>query len=170
MSEPQVGIRDNENLHGATLDRAGQQELLATQSECTVIFSGTDGWPSGVVMSFLEVDGTLWLTSVEGRAQTCAVATDPRVSIVVSNAGTRLEGRRMLAIRGTCHLHRDAETKAWFFPRFAAKLAPGGEAKFIQLMDSPKRVIFEVRPIAVPLSHDSRRMAGDGRGGPKPGA
>jgi general stress protein 26 len=120
----------------------------------------------GVVISFMEANGTLWLTSVEGRAQTRAVAADPHVSVIVSNAGTALEGRRMIALRGTCYLHRDADTKAWFFPLFAAKLAPGGEEAFVQLMDSPKRVIFEVRPVAVALSHDSRQMAGDGRGGP----
>ena len=161
----QVGVEDNEDLSGATLSRAGQSELLAVQSECAVVFAGEGGWPSGVVMSFVEIDGALWLTSVEGRAQTRAIAADPRVSIIVSNAGTALEGRRMLALRGMCTLHRDAEAKARVFGPFAAKLAPGGEAAFIALMDSPKRVIFEVQVVAVSLSHDSRRMAGNGRGG-----
>lgn len=161
----QVGTDNNEDLSGTGLDRAARAELLATQSECTVVFAALDGWPSGVVMSFLEAEGKFWLTSAEGRAQTRSVEADPRVSIIVSNAGTALPGRRMLAIRGTCRLLRDAETKAWFYPRFAAKLAPGGEAAFIRLLDSPKRVIFEVTVIAVALSHDSRKMAGDGRGG-----
>jgi general stress protein 26 len=164
----QVGIENNEDLRGTGLDRAAQAELLATQSECTVVFAAPDGWPSGVVMSFLEADGKLWLTSAEGRAQTRAIATDPRISIIVSNAGTALPGRRMLAIRGTCRLLRDAETKAWFYPRFAAKLAPGGEEAFMRLLESPKRVIFEITIAAVTLSHDSRKMAGDGRGGARP--
>ncbi|MDB5703828.1 MAG: hypothetical protein JWN66_944 [Sphingomonas bacterium] len=163
----QAGVENNEVLADVKLSEADQHELLSTQSECTVVFAGTNGWPSGVVMSFLEDEGIFWLTSVEGRAQTRACDADERVSIIVSNAGTALEGRRMLAIRGRATLHRDAETKAWFYPRFAAKLAPGDPDAFVKLMDSPKRVIFEVKPVAITASHDSRKMAGDGRGGPK---
>ena len=37
---------------------------------------------------------------------------------------------------------------------------------FIKLLDSPKRVIFEFEPVAITASHDSRKLAGDGRGGP----
>jgi hypothetical protein len=161
----QAGVDNNEELAGVRLSEADQHELLNTQSECTVVFAGTNGWPSGVVMSFMEDGGTFWLTSVEGRAQTRACADDDRVSIIVSNAGTALEGRRMLAIRGRATLHRDAATKAWFYPRFAAKLAPDDPDAFVKLMDSPKRVILEVRPVAITASHDSRKMAGDGRGG-----
>lgn len=36
---------------------------------------------------------------------------------------------------------------------------------FIRLLDSPQRVIIEVRPVAIAASHDSRKMTGDGRGG-----
>jgi len=77
-----------------------------------------------------------------------------------------LKGRRMITLRGHMRLHRDAETKAYFFPRFAAKLAPGDPEAFIKLLDSPKRVIFEFEPVAITASHDSRKLAGDGRGGP----
>lgn len=164
----QVGIENNEDLSGTGLGRADQAELFAAQTECTFVFSGAEGWPAGVVMSFMLANGRFWLTSAEGRAQTRAVEADPRVSLIISNAGTALPGRRMIAIRGRCRLHRDAETKAWFYPCFAARLTPGEEAAFLRLLDSPNRVIFEVEPIMVALSHDSRKMAGDGRGGKAP--
>ena len=39
------------------------------------------------------------------------------------------------------------------------------KVEFIRLLDSPKRVVFEVTPTEVSASHDSRKMPGDGRGG-----
>jgi hypothetical protein len=166
-----VGIDDNEDLSGVRLDEAGRRELLATQTECTVIFASAahGGWPSGVVMSFLEADEAIWLTAAEGRGHVRGIMLDERVSLVFSSAGTGLPGRRMLAIRGRAMVRRDAETKAWFYPRLAARLAPDDPGAFERLLDSPGRVIIEVRPVAVSASHDSRRMPGDGRGGPRKG-
>ncbi len=163
----QAGVDNNEDLSGVHLGEADRRELLTAQTECTVIFAHAahDGWPSGVVMSFMEADGALWLTSADTRAQVKGVEADPRMSVVISNAGTTLEGRRMLAMRGRATVHRDPATKAWFYPRFAARLAPGDPAAFERLLDSPKRVVIEFRPAAVTASHDSRKMAGDGRGG-----
>src|SRR5439155_17208613 len=86
--------------------------------------------------------------------------------LVISNAGTRLSGRRMLAIRGIALAHRDQQTKAWFYPAFTRKLAPNDPQAFQRLLDSPNRVILEVRPVGVAVSHDSRKLPGDGRGGP----
>jgi general stress protein 26 len=163
----QAGVANNEDLSGVHLNDEDRRELLTVQTECTVIFAhaAQDGWPSGVVMSFMEADGALWLTSADTRAQVKGIESDPRMSIVISNAGTALEGRRMLALRGRGTVHRDTATKQWFYPRFAARLAPGDPASFERLLDSPKRVVIEFRPIAVTASHDSRKMAGDGRGG-----
>lgn len=165
-----TGIDDLEALQGLTLDNDERAELLATQGECTFVFSNDAGWPSGVIMSFFFHDDTFWLTAVEGRAHTRALAGEPRVSIVVSNAGTGLPGRRMLAVRGLATVHRDDETKAWFLQRFAARHQPDDPSAFIRLLDSPKRVVFEVKVTAVAVSHDSRKIPGNGRGGePAPG-
>jgi hypothetical protein len=116
-------------------------------------------------MSVLDEAGRLWLTAVAGRAHAEALHTDPRVTVVISSQGTTLQGRRMVAVRGVAVLHTDRATKDWFLARFAAKLAPGDPAEFIRLLDSPKRVVFEVTPVKIAASHDSRKMPGDGRGG-----
>src|SRR3954451_2314516 len=94
-----LGVDDLEQLKGTHLDKADQGELLSAQTECTFVFVGDDGWPGGVIMSFIVVDGTFWLTAVEGRKHVKALDADPRVSIVVSSAGSGLPGRRMLSIR-----------------------------------------------------------------------
>jgi general stress protein 26 len=161
-----VGIDDLEALQGLTLAKHEQAELLAAQTECTFVFANGDGWPSGVVMSYVEVEGVFWLTAVEGRAHTRALASDPRVTLVVSNAGTALPGRRMLAVRGVATVHRDAATKEWFFDRFTEKHQPDNRDSFTRLLNSLNRVVFKVQPVAVAVSHDSRKLTGNGRGAP----
>jgi hypothetical protein len=160
-----IGIDDLEDLRSLRLDDAGRAELLETQGECAFVFSD-DGWPSGVIMSFIYTEDRFWLTAVTGRTHADALAHDPHVTIIVSNRGTSLPGRRMVAVRGIATVHDDAETKQWFLERFAAKHAPGDPTAFIRLLDSPNRVVVEVRPLRITASHDSRKLAGDGRGGP----
>lgn len=161
----EVGSDDLEDLRTLGLERDDRKALIETQTECTFVFGNAAGWPSGVVMSFLHHEGVFWLTAVEDRAHTRALFRDPRVTLVISNAGTDLRGRRMIAIRGVATVHRDSATKQWFFDQFCARFAPGDPAAFRKLLDSPRRVVFQVRPVAVPVSHDSRKIGGDGRGG-----
>ena len=110
-------------------------------------------------------DGHFWFATVEGRRQVRGSTPIPRVAVVVSNTGTDLPGRRMVALRGEAVVHRDREvvrpTIEWLAPR----LAPDDPAAFVRLLDSPNRVVIEVVPTRVTASHDSTRLAGDGRGG-----
>lgn len=159
-----LGIDDLEKLKGTHLEKADQAELLSTQTECSVIFSNDDGWPSGVIMSFIVVDGSFWLTAVEGRLHVRSVERDPRVSIVVSSAGSGLDGRRMLSIRGEATVHRDRETLDWFLDEFTARLQPEEPVAWRKLLDSPNRVAIEVRTVGITASHDQRKLPGNGRG------
>ncbi|MCP2253577.1 Pyridoxamine 5'-phosphate oxidase [Prauserella aidingensis] len=161
-----VGTRDLENLRDARLSDRAREELLTTQSECTFVFTADDGAPAAVVLSFAHHDGRFWFTSVDGRAQVRGVDRDPRACVVVSNAGTGLPGRQMLSVRGDVTVHRDPDTVAEVLPVLARRLAPTGVDRFLRLLSSPHRVVLELRPTDVVASHDSRRMAGDGRGGP----
>jgi general stress protein 26 len=159
-----LGIDDLEALQGTRLGKADQQELLSRQTECSFVFHDEQGWPSGVVMSYVVVAGTFWLTAVEGRKHVQALSADPRVSIVVSSAGSGLDGRRMLSVRGVAMVHRDRSTLSWFLDEFTKRLQPGDPVSWRRLLDSPKRVVVEVRPVAVVVSHDQRKIPGNGRG------
>jgi hypothetical protein len=161
-----IGVDDLEDLRSLRMDGGARAELLATATECTFVFAGPQGWPSGVVMSFLFAEGRFWLTAVRGRPHAEALARDDRVCLVVTSQGTSLAGRRMVAVRGTALVHEDRETKDWFLPRFATKVGAAEPDEFVRLLDSPKRVVFEVTPVEISASHDSRKMPGDGRGGP----
>ncbi|MCW2529422.1 MAG: hypothetical protein JWM76_4282 [Pseudonocardiales bacterium] len=161
-----AALADIEKLVSVRLRPEEQEELLATATECSFIFSVDGGWPTGVIMSFLYDGGSFWVTAAADRRQVRSLAADPRVSIIVSGIGTELGGRQMFSTRGVAIVHSDAETRHWFLPRFVGKLAPVDQAAFIRLLDSDNRVVIEVRPVGKPVTHDSRKMPGDGRGGP----
>ncbi|OAK56376.1 pyridoxamine 5'-phosphate oxidase family protein [Rhodococcoides kyotonense] len=160
-----VGIDDNENLESVRASETGRAELIAAQTECTFAFTTEAGWPAGVVMSYLFTRDRFWLTAAAGRAHVRGAVRDPRVTLVISNAGTALPGRRMVSIRGTATVHREASVKSWFYSVFAQHLAPDDPDAFAALLDSPERVVLEVEPVRVAVSHDSTKMPGDGRGG-----
>jgi hypothetical protein len=163
---PRLGVDDLESLRSAQLDGGDQDELVRQATECTFVFAAQSGWPSGVIMSFLEHEGTFWLSATAERRHVRALRSDPRVSIVITGNGTALTGRRMISFNGVAITHTDAATKAWFLPRFAARLAPADPDAFVRLLDSPARVVIEVRPVGRRTTHDSRKLPGDGRGSP----
>ncbi len=163
----QVGVRDIEDLRGTHLARTEQGDLYEAQTECTVSYLSREGWPKAVVMSFLRRDERFWLTAVGGRDHLESLRVDPRLTIVVDNRGTGLPGRRMVAVQGTVVVHEDRATKDWFYPAFAGRMAADDPAAFVRLLDSPRRAVLEVTPTGKQVSHDSRRIAGNGRGGPR---
>jgi len=162
-----LGIDDVDDLSGVKLLPEDRDHLLATQSECTFIFNREGGWPSGVVMSFVYEDDCFWIASVITRPQVARLNEDPRVTVVVSNAGTETPGRQMVAVRGTAILHKPgSDTFDKMLYAIGARLQPADPMAFVRLLDTPKRRVIQVVPVSVSTSHDSRRMPGDGRGGP----
>jgi general stress protein 26 len=160
-----VGEHDLEDMSQARLDEDGIAELLATATECTFLFSDADGWPAGVTMSYLHHEGAIWLTAAAARQHVAAVERDERVGLVISSLGTALTGRRMVRVRGRARVHRDRETLDAVLPLLSARLSPRDPERMRRLLDSPNRVILRVHPVSFPQTHDSRRLAGDGRGG-----
>ena len=145
------GVDDHETVSVYPLDDADLEQLLTKSMECTFNWGTQDGWPVGVIMSFLWKAGRFWLTAGAHRHRIAAVRRDPRVSVVVSGAaappGTAPFGAA--TAKGHCLIHEDRETKDWFYPEFAAKLNstdPEAAAAFVRTLDSPLRVVLEVIP------------------------
>ena len=145
------GVEDHETVSIYPLDDQQLESLLTHAPECTFNWGTRDGWPVGVIMSFLWKDGRFWITAGAHRHRISAVRRDPRVSVVVSGAsapaGSGAPGGAATA-KGRCIIHEDRETKDWFYPEFAAKLTPDPEAAaaFVRTLDSPLRVVLEVVP------------------------
>jgi general stress protein 26 len=141
--------RNFENLSHAGLDPETEERLIAAQTECTFMWATKDGWPLGVIMSYLARDGQFWLTTTTNRGRVAAIRRDPRVAIVITSTGTPLGHGKTVTYRGTCSVHDDTETKSWFFSALGARRFPDDDAyraEFVRGLDSPKRVVLEVAP------------------------
>lgn len=143
------------------LDTDTEEQLLLAHNECTFIWANREGWPVGVIMSYVWRRGRFWLTASGQRARIAAVRRDPRVCIVVTSTGSPMPRDKAITWKGRCTVHDDADTKAWFYPELAAALMPGHEAaqaRFVRLLDSPRRVVLEVEPVQR-IGYDGAKMA-----------
>jgi hypothetical protein len=159
-------MRNYEEVAQFQLDRDACERLLKTQTECTFCWRTADGWPVGIIMSYVWRDDQAWMTASSQRPRVGAVKRDDRVSVVVSSAGTSLPPQTV-TIRGRCQLYEDASTKAWFYPALAAALIPGNKVRqerFVAMLDSPRRVVMAVRPEKF-ITFDSVKMGQYWRGG-----
>jgi general stress protein 26 len=131
------------------LDDDVEQEMLLAQNECTFIWSNKEGWPVGVIMSYVFHEGKFWLTATSQRARISAVRRDPRVCIVVTSTGSKMARNKTVTYKGTCTIRDDQATKDWFYPALAAVVQPDQPERqqvFVKFLDSPRRVILEVEP------------------------
>ena len=148
------------------LDDDKKEELLSIGRECTFNWSTKDGWPMGVIMSYLWKDGRFWLTAGAHRHRISAIRRDPRVSIVVNSTGTAMGGAKTVTAKGRATVHEDRETKDWFYRDFARHLNPTDEAaakNFESFLDSPIRIVVEVVPEKW-ITYDGTKMALDSVG------
>ncbi|WP_158412311.1 pyridoxamine 5'-phosphate oxidase family protein [Ilumatobacter nonamiensis] len=157
MSEP----ADNyEDVTVFGLDDDDEAQMLDAQNECTFIWSNKEGWPVGVIMSYVYREGRFWLTASSQRARISAVKRDPRVCIVVTSTGSSMARNKTVTYKGTCTLHDDDATKEWFYPALAGAIRPDdadAAALFVQFLDSPRRVILEVEPTQR-IGYDGAKM------------
>ena len=156
-----------EDLTAFGLDDAEVDRLCSEQNECVFNWSTADGWPVGVVMSFVRRDGRIWLTCARRRKRVPAVLRDDRVSVVISSVGTTIPVQQTVTFKGRCRVHtpEDAdydELKAWFYPDLVDaifKKLPETPLKpaFLANLDSPDRVILEVTT-EWSLTYDSGKL------------
>ena len=142
-----------------------QERLLSECRECVFNWSTKDGWPMGVIMSYLWAKDRFWLTAGAHRHRISAVRRDPRVSVVVTSTGSALGGQKTLTAKGRCIVHEDRETKDWFYEAFSRHMNsdPAGAASFQKFLDSPLRVVLEVVPEKY-ITYDGIKMFKDQAG------
>ena len=152
-----------ENFEDVTvfgLDDDVEEQLLHGHNECTFIWSNKEGWPVGVIMSYVWRDGCFWLTASSQRARIAAVRRDPRVCVVVTSTGSPLPRNKAITWKGTCTLHDDQATKDWFYPALSTAINPDDPeraAAFQSFLDSPRRVILRVEPTQR-IGYDGSKM------------
>lgn len=159
---------DYDDVSVFTLSGERESKLLAAQTECTFMWTTTDGDPVGVIMNYLWMSDRFWLTATRRRKRITAIERDPRVAIAISSRGTPIGISQSITYKGLASIHDDDDTKTWFYPALAATVRPGDVTKqqaFAEHLDSPGRVIIEVAP-TLRIGFDSEAMfAGSPAGG-----
>ena len=138
-----------EDVSGFTLSDDREANLLDTQTECVFMWTTGDGDPVGVVMNFVWHDGAFWLTCTRRRKRVPAIEARPRVAVAISSRGTDIGISQAVTYKGNATVLDDAETLRWFYPLLAAKVRPGdptAQQAFVDHLDSPGRVVIEIKP------------------------
>lgn len=157
-----------EDVSMFTLSDEREQTLLDTQTECVFMWTTDAGDPVGVYMNFVERDGSFWLTCTRRRKRVRALEKRPRGSVAVSSRGTDIGISQAVTYKGDVVIHDDAETLAWMYRALAEKVRPGDVAKqdaFVHHLDSPGRVVLELRP-DTRIGFDSEAMFANSPAGP----
>lgn len=149
-----------DDVSSYTLDADDERRLVEEQNECTFMWSTKDGWPVGVIMSYVVRDGSFWLSVSDLRVRVKAVERDPRVSISITSKGTGIKGAQAVTYKGICHVHADRDTIEWFLPALAERLRPGdpaAQAAFVKLNDTEHRRVLQVIPMKT-IGFDGNKM------------
>ena len=159
-SEPKNYADNYEDVSVYSLNDEREAELLSAQTECTFMWTASNGDPVGVIMNFVAHDGRFWLTCTRRRKRVPAIERRPRVAVAISSRGTDIGISQAVTYKGTATVHEDEQTKAWFYPVLAAKVRPNDsikQAAFVAHLDSPGRVVIEIVPDAR-IGFDSENM------------
>jgi hypothetical protein len=157
-----------EDVSQFALDDAREQTLHAAQTECTFMWSTNQGDPVGVIMNYVVHEGRFWLTCTRRRKRVAAVEARPRVAIAVSSRGTDIGVSQAVTYKGDAVIHDDDATKSWFYPALAARVRPESAERqqaFIEHLDTPGRVVIEIRPTAR-IGFDAENMFKNSPAGP----
>jgi general stress protein 26 len=152
-----------ENTKAFPLSDELRDKLLAEAEECVMSWSTSDGWPMAICHIFLWHEGRIWTSTSGHKMRVKALRKRPLSCIVVSGAGNEVGPERSVSIKTRVTLHDDRTTKDWFYSAIAAKENPDNPdmAKaFVNLLDSPNRVILEHEPIKF-ISYDGIAMRDD---------
>ena len=149
-----------DDVSSYTLDPDAERRLVEEQNECTFMWSNKEGWPVGVVMSYVFQDGCFWLSVSDLRLRVKAVQRDPRVSISITSKGTSIRGAQAVTYKGTCEVLSDQATIDWFLPALAERLRPGdAEAakEFVRLNNTSHRRVLKVTTTQT-IAFDGNKM------------
>src|SRR3954451_931998 len=113
-----------EDVSTFALDDEREHVLHAAQTECTFMWTTKEGDPVGVIMNYLEHEGSFWLTCTRRRKRVAAVEARPRVATAASSRGTHIGVSHAVTYKGGAVVHDGDATKACFYPALAARVRP----------------------------------------------
>ena len=142
-------VDNYEDVSVFSLDSGREQLLHSKQTECVFMWTNSSGDPIGVVMNYVEKDGSFWLTCTRRRKRVAALEQRPRASIAVSSRGTDIGMSQAVTYRGNVKIYDDQVTSDWFYRALAEKVRPDSRSQqdaFVEHLDTPGRVVIELIP------------------------
>lgn len=128
-------VGDYEDVTKFGLDADLEEQLLGAHNECTFIWSNNEGWPVGVIMSYVWRNGGFWRTASGQRARISAVRRDPRVCVVVTSTGLPLPRNKAITWKGTARCSKTARPRV---------VLPGARAGAARARYRRRRAVREV--------------------------
>ena len=124
--------------------------IMHNAMECTLMWSTKDGWPVGVIHSFIWKNDKIWLTFLANRHRAAAIRRDNRVSVTVSSRAYENDAQNLpvgaITFKGKGVLLDDDDTKKWFYNALSEKNSPDNPESMSEILDSPTRLILCVSP------------------------
>ena len=74
-----------EDLKNCALTPEREQELLDAQRECVFSWTNKKGEAVGVIVSYFNHGGKIWMTCAESRARVSAIKRFPRASVCITS-------------------------------------------------------------------------------------
>ncbi len=124
--------------------------IMNNAMECTLMWSTKDGWPVGVIHSFIWKNNKIWLTFLAHRHRAAAIRRDNRVSVTISSRAYETDVQNLpagaITFKGEGVLFDDEETKGWFYKALSEKNSPDNPKSMFEILNSPTRLILCVTP------------------------
>ncbi|MDG1987667.1 MAG: hypothetical protein P8J18_06795 [Halieaceae bacterium] len=124
--------------------------IMHNAMECTLMWSTKDGWPVGVIHSFIWKDNKIWLTFVAHRHRAAAIRRDNRVSVTNSSRAYEPDAQNLpvggITFKGKGVFFDDDDTKRWFYKALSEKNSPDNPESMSEILNSPTRLILCVTP------------------------
>ena len=134
-------IDNYEDVYVFSLDSGREQLLHDKQTECVFMWTNSSGDPIGVVMNYVEKNGSFWLTCTRRRKRVPALEKRPRASVAVSSRGTEIGISQAVTYRGDVKIYDDQTTSDWFYRALAEKVRPDSKSQqdaFAQRFTAPR--------------------------------
>jgi hypothetical protein len=156
---------DYTDVGGVGVDPEKRAHLYDAQTECSVVWTNSQGWPVGVMHRFVWHDERFWVTCAPDRKRVPALRARPQSCVIVSSEGTWLGGDVTTTAKTLATVHDDDVVRSWFYPRLAERLRPdeAGRSEFLGRLDTPGRVVIELEPVDW-ITYDGVRLESALRG------
>lgn len=143
-------VDDYEDVRPYQLADDDERLLVEKQTECTFMWTNSEGEPVGVIMNYVFRKGAVWVTCTRVRKRIKAIQKRPRVAIAISSRGTSIGRSMAVTYKGTAVIHADEATNHWMNNELAHAVRPNSaeqaEAFAEHLNNSDGRVAIEIVP------------------------